>query len=56
MDERIQVFYSPEDEGFIAENLDLKFCSAFGNTPEEALQELEIAQKLWLEAAQGKPR
>ncbi|MFN5514779.1 MAG: type II toxin-antitoxin system HicB family antitoxin [Cyanobacteriota bacterium] len=36
---------------------DLSYCSAFGETPVAALQELEIAKKLWLEAAQaeGKP-
>ena len=53
----INVFYSEEDEGFIADIPDLKFCSAFGDTPEKALAEVLIAQKLWLEVAQerGKP-
>ena len=47
----INIFYSAEDEGFIADIPDLKFCSAFGETPEKALDEVLIAQKLWLEAA-----
>ena len=45
----INVFYSEDDESFIATVPDLKGCSAFGETPEEALKEVLIAQKLWLE-------
>ncbi|MCL2047810.1 MAG: type II toxin-antitoxin system HicB family antitoxin [Defluviitaleaceae bacterium] len=48
----INVFFSAEDEGFIADIPDLKGCSAFGNTPEQALAEVLIAKKLWLEVAQ----
>jgi len=48
----INVFYSDEDEGFIADIPDLKGCSAFGDTPAEALAEVLIAQELWLEVAQ----
>ena len=48
----INVFYSAEDEGFIADIPDLKGCSAFGDTPEKALSEVLIAQRLWLEVAQ----
>ena len=56
-DYHINVFYSDEDEGYIADIPDLKFCSAFGNTPEEALKELQIAKAAWIEAAhaEGKP-
>ncbi len=49
----IQVFYSEEDEGYIADIPDLKFCSAFGSTPAEAVQEVEIAKSVWLEAAKA---
>ena len=48
----INIFYSEEDEGFIADIPDLKFCSAFGETQEKALSEVLIAQQAWLEAAQ----
>lgn len=48
----INIFYSSEDEGFIADIPDLNNCSAFGDTPEEALAEVLTAQKLWLEVAQ----
>ena len=52
----INIFYS-DDEGYIADIPDLKSCSAFGSTPEEALQEVELAKAAWLEAAReaGKP-
>jgi predicted RNase H-like HicB family nuclease len=56
-DDRINIFYSNEDEGYIADIPDLKYCSAFGETPESALQEVQIAKIAWLEAAKatGKP-
>ena len=55
-DYHINVFYSEEDEGYIADIPDLKHCSAFGESPEEAVREVLIAKNAWLEAAraQGK--
>jgi len=50
-DYHINIFYSPEDEGYIADIPDLAVCSAFGETPEEALREVEIAKAAWLQAA-----
>ncbi len=50
-DYHINIFYSEEDEGYIADIPDLKYCSAFGDTPEEALREVLIARAAWLEAA-----
>lgn len=50
-DYHINIFYSEEDEGYIADIPDLKYCSAFGDTPEEALREVLIAKSAWLEAA-----
>lgn len=50
-DYHINIFYSEEDEGYIADIPDLKYCSAFGDTPEEALREVLIAKAAWLEAA-----
>ena len=38
-DYHVNVFYSDEDHGYIADIPDLRACSAFGNTPEEALHE-----------------
>jgi len=52
-DYHINIFYSDDDEGYIADIPDLKNCSAFGTTPNEALQQVLIAQKLWLEEAKN---
>ncbi len=49
----IVVFYSEDDEGYIADISDLKHCSAFGDTPQEALEEVLIAKEAWLEAARA---
>ena len=49
----ISIFYSEEDEGYIADIPDLHFCSAFGETPEDALREVQIAKEAWLEAARN---
>ena len=56
-DYHINIFYSEEDGGYIADIPDLEACSAFGATPTEALAEVEKAKQAWLEAAQaeGKP-
>lgn len=56
-DYHINIFYSEEDSGYIADIPDLKSCSAFATTPEQALRELEVAKAAWLETAReaGKP-
>ena len=53
----INLLYSEEDGGWIADIPDLAHCSAFGESPEEALREVQIAKAAWLEAAEetGKP-
>jgi len=50
-DYHINIFYSEEDKGYIADIPDLPMCSSFGDTPAEALEELLIAKNLWLESA-----
>ncbi len=55
-DYHINIFYSEEDGGYIADVPDLEYCSAFGDTPEEALAQVEVAKQLWLEAAQAEGR
>jgi len=56
-DYHINIFYSDEDGGYIADIPDLDACSAFGDTPEEALAGVERAKAAWLAAARqtGKP-
>ena len=56
-DYHTNIFSSEEDGGFIADIPDLDACSAFGNTPHEALAEVEKARNAWLAAAReaGRP-
>jgi hypothetical protein len=39
-DYHINIFFSEEDRGCIADIPDLESCSAFGETPEQALAEV----------------
>lgn len=55
-DYHINIFWSDEDEGYIADIPDLDSCSAFGHSPAEALSEVERAKALWLEAAKAEGR
>jgi len=50
-DYHINIFYSDEDGGYIADIPDLESCSAFGATPEEAVAEVRIAKESWIESA-----
>ena len=52
-DYHINIFYSEEDDGYIADIPDLEACSAFGKTPNVALEQVEIAKHAWLEAARA---
>tara|TARA_R110002072_G_scaffold179059_1_gene335048 strand:+ start:103256 stop:103474 length:219 start_codon:yes stop_codon:yes gene_type:complete len=56
-DYHINIFYSDEDQGYIADIPDLESCSAFGGSPEDTLSEVKLAKEAWLEAAtkNGKP-
>lgn len=47
----ITIFYSAEDGGYIAEIPELAHCSAFGETAAQALEQVQIARDVWLEAA-----
>jgi predicted RNase H-like HicB family nuclease len=52
-DYHINIFYSEEDGGYIADIPDLDACSAFGESAEEALAQVEIAKQSWIEAARA---
>jgi predicted RNase H-like HicB family nuclease len=52
----IEIFYSEEDEGYIAVIPELPFCSAFGESEAEALKEVKVAMELWLETAEKEGR
>src|SRR5438105_1129437 len=47
----IEVFWSDEDEGYIATVPDLPGCSAWGTTEEEAVREVHNAAHVWLKVA-----
>ena len=52
-DHHINIFYTQEDGGYIADIPDLKHCSAYGETAQEALSEVLIAKKAWIETAKS---
>jgi predicted RNase H-like HicB family nuclease len=54
---RIEIFWSDEDGGYIANVPDLRYCSAFGETYEEALREVLVAMELHLDTLRelGRP-
>lgn len=52
-DYHINVFYSDDDGCYVADVPDLKYCSAFGDTPEQAVRELRKAKTAWLKAAKA---
>ncbi|MDQ1327367.1 MAG: hypothetical protein QG641_647 [Candidatus Poribacteria bacterium] len=52
----IEIFYSEEDEGYIAVVPELPGCSAFGDSEKNALKEIMIAMELWLETAKNEGR
>jgi predicted RNase H-like HicB family nuclease len=56
-DYHINVFYSDEDGGYVADIPDLEACSAFAASAELALAEVERVKEAWLLAASeaGKP-
>ena len=49
MNYSIKIFYSEEDEGYIALSEELDSISAFGSTEEEALKEIKNAIALYFE-------
>ena len=55
-DYHINLFFSDEDGGWIADIPDLVACSAFGKNPEAALREVVKAKAVWLEAARAEQK
>ena len=51
----VRLFWSDEDEGYIAVDEDRPGCSAFGDTREKALLELRDARIAW-DAAKAKSK
>ena len=51
------IYWSPEDEAFIAEIPELAGCAADGPTHQEALANVEVVAREWIETARelGRP-
>ena len=45
------IFWSSEDNAFVADIPELPGCMAHGSTREEALVNIKAAERLWLETA-----
>ena len=56
-DYHINIFWSDEDQCYVADIPDLEYCAAFGDSPQEALEQVEIAKAAWLATAreEGRP-
>lgn len=52
----IEVYWSAEDDAWIADVPDLSCCTAPGPTPHDAVAEVEVAMEAWLEAARSDGR
>ena len=50
-DYHINVFWSPEDEAWVADIPDLRHCSAQGASPQEAVAEVLGAKNAWVDSA-----
>lgn len=50
----ITIFWSDEDQAYIAVAEELEGCSAWGESYEDALSEVRVAMRLWLEVAREK--
>ncbi len=55
-DYQINIFYSAEDDGYIATIPELENCFAFGLSPVIALHEVLMAKELWIKAAKAEGR
>jgi len=52
-DYHVNIFFSEEDGGYIADIPDLAHCSAFGDSAEQALAEVLKAKAVWIKAARA---
>lgn len=48
---QIFIWWSDEDDCYVADIPELEGCMAHGYTPQEAEQEMKIAAKMWLDTA-----
>ena len=48
---QINIFWSDEDGMYVAAVPELPGCSAFGDTYDEAVREVQVAMGLWIDTA-----
>jgi len=53
-DHTIAIFHSDRDEAYIADIPDFEMCSAFGDTPEEALAQVLVAKEAIIQVMRQK--
>jgi predicted RNase H-like HicB family nuclease len=53
-DYHINIFYSDEDECYVADIPDFEMCSGFGDTPQEALEQALTAKAAIVETMREK--
>jgi predicted RNase H-like HicB family nuclease len=53
----VVIYWSAEDDAFVAEVPELPGCAADGPTPRDALENVEVVAREWIETAQelGRP-
>ena len=51
------IYWSPEDDAFIAEVPELPGCAADGKTPQDALANVQVVAQEWIDVARelGRP-
>jgi len=52
----IRIYWSEQDQAFIAEVAELPGCAADGSTYKEALQNVEVVMQEWIETAKDLKR
>ena len=55
-DYHVNVFYSDDDGCYVADIPDLRFCSALGSTPEQAVREVQKAKRAWIRVARSRKK
>ncbi len=48
----VKVYYSPNDDCYVAQIVEFVGCAADGDTPEEALESLRELKDIWIKTVQ----
>lgn len=50
-DYTVEIWFSQNDNCYVAKVMEFDYCMAHGDTPQEAEQEMKIAARMWLDTA-----